>query len=289
MLHLKEYLCTGPIMKKHNDEIFRLHIDAHPKKIRGKQKTVNGAAAVIDTDRSSGQARGRRKVIMWLRDKLEFVAVSAGVFVVIYVVLNWQALLLNATHYWNKWTGFESPLARLVEEKPAAPERLLVAGSAQIPPLNIEVYPTDTRIVIPRINQNVPVIGVRNENLVNRRWEQLEKDIQKALRSGVVHYPGTALPGDNGNVVVTGHSSYYAWDPGRFKDVFALLHDVKLGDKIVVYFGQKKFIYEVDKIKIVYPKDVDVLGPTTTEQLTLITCTPIGTNLKRLIVQAKLL
>lgn len=233
----------------------------------------------------------RLKVFLW--DKVQFLIVSVVVFFMIYAVMNWQALALIAGHYWDVWRGYTSPLQRLVADGQPPPEKLGVVpfspiAKQPIPPLNLEIYPTDMRLIVPRINQNLPVVGVKNENLIARKWEQLESDIQKALRNGVIHYPGTALPGDNGNVVVTGHSSYYAWDPGRFKDVFALLHDVKMGDKIVVYFNQKKFIYEVNKIKVVWPKDVDVLGPAPVEQLTLITCTPIGTNLKRLIVQARL-
>lgn len=223
---------------------------------------------------------------------------SALVFAVSYTVINWSALQSFASYYWDEWRGIKSPLERLVAEKAPEPEKLHAAeknqaratqANALIPALNIEVFPPDMRIVIPRINQNLPVIGVKNENLIQRQWDDLEKDIQAALRNGVIHYPGTALPGDNGNVVITGHSSYYPWDPGRFKDVFALLHQVQMGDKIVVYFNQKKFVYQVDDIKVVLPKDVDVLAQTPTDQLTLITCTPIGTNLKRLIVTAKLI
>ncbi len=225
-------------------------------------------------------------------DKLEFVIVSVVVFGVIYVVLNWSALYENALHYYDVWRGYESPLAQLAEDAPEVAERLDAVnaqntnGNAEnsIPPLALEVYPPDMRIVIPRINKNVPVVGVRNENLIARRWEQLETDIQSALRSGVVHYPGTALPGENGNVVLTGHSSYYTWDPGRFKDVFALLHGVNVGDKVVVFFNQKKYIYQIVEKKVVLPEQVDVLGPTNSEQITLITCTPIGTNIKRLIL-----
>lgn len=218
---------------------------------------------------------------------------SVFVFAVIYTVLNWPAIQLNIVHYWNVWRGIKSPLEQIVASAPIVQEVLPTSFLSQknlvsIPSLSMEVYPPDMRIIIPRINQNVPVVGVKNENLIARKWEQLEKDIQGALRNGVIHYPGTALPGENGNVVLTGHSSYYAWDPGRFKDVFALLHDVRIGDKAVVYFNQKKYIYEVFDIKIVLPKDVDVLKPSDSEQLTLITCTPIGTNLKRLIVTAKL-
>ncbi|MBI2638190.1 class D sortase [Candidatus Peregrinibacteria bacterium] len=262
-------------LRKKREHVYRLHIDAAPN----KQQPVS----------SSRYA----KVWAFLWDKIQFVLVSIVVFAVIYVVMNWQALSLIAKHNWDVWRGYKSPLERLVAEKPNEPEKFSVTPAlalkqTPVPPLNLEVYPTEMRIIIPRINQNLPVVGVKNENLIARRWEELESDIQKALKNGVIHYPGTALPGDNGNVVITGHSSYYVWDPGRFKDVFALLHDVKMGDRIVVYFNQKKYIYEVNKIKVVLPKDVDVLGPSPTEQLTLITCTPIGTNLKRLIVQAKL-
>lgn len=276
------------LLHKKHYEVYRLHIDATPSEAR---RSINQASLVHRVEASAHSSS--KKILSFLWDKIQFLLVSFFVFIIIYVVLNWQALSLNLTHYWNTWRGLKSPLERLVAEKEPAEEKLLTqvsnfTPSKLIPPLNIEVYPADMRIIIPRINQNVPVVGVKNENLVARDWDKLEADIQKALRNGVIHYPGTALPGEGNNVVVTGHSSYYVWDPGRFKDVFALLHDVRMGDRIVVYFNQKKFVYEVDKIKVVLPKDVDVLGSAPREQLTLITCTPIGTNLKRLIVTAKL-
>ncbi len=156
----------------------------------------------------------------------------------------------------------------------------------QIPELNLEIAPTDNRLIIPRISQNIPIVRVSSENLIKRDWNALEKQMQKALRDGVVHYPGTALPGQGGNTVITGHSSYFPWDPGRFKDVFALLHDVVVGDEIIIFYEQKKYIYKVSNIKVVLPKDIESLKPTSSEQLTLITCTPVGTNLKRLIITA---
>lgn len=281
-----------------DNEVYTLHIgvapEHHSHKAVAVQAHVPPAPVVVEEPKQHVQKAPSLLRKIW--DKLEFVVVSGVVFGVIYVALNWSALYENALHYYDVWRGYESPLAQLTENTPQVVERLESVNSDSlrgvnndgIPPLGIEVYPPDMRVVIPRINKNVPVVGVKNENLINRRWEQLEGDIQQALRSGVVHYPGTALPGENGNVVVTGHSSYYAWDPGRFKDVFSLLHDVREGDKVLVYFNQKKYLYEIQEKKIVFPKDVDVLAPTNREQLTLITCTPIGTNLKRLILIGRL-
>jgi sortase A len=133
----------------------------------------------------------------------------------------------------------------------------------------------------------VPIVQVSSENLIRRDWNGLEADIQGALHDGVVHYPGTAQAGDLGNVVLTGHSSYFPWDPGRFKDVFALLHEIIIGDTIVVYHDQQKYNYIVYKTEVVTPGKVEILTQEGEDRLTLITCTPVGTNLKRLIVFAK--
>jgi LPXTG-site transpeptidase (sortase) family protein len=122
--------------------------------------------------------------------------------------------------------------------------------------MNLMVAPPDTRLVIPRINRNVPVVNVSTEALIKKDWAQLERDMQEALRFGVIHYPGTARPGQQGNIVITGHSSYFPWDPGRFKDVFAVLHDARIGDQILLYNNQKRYIYEVTGIKKVWPSEL---------------------------------
>jgi len=152
---------------------------------------------------------------------------------------------------------------------------------------SMSITTPDNRIIIPAIGQNIPIKEVSAKNLVEENWQALEDDIQEELRDGVVRYPGTATPGQRGNVFITGHSSYYLWNPGRYKDVFALLHNVDVGDRITVFYNQKEYIYEVEEKKTVSPEDVDVLKQTTDKRLTLMTCTPIGTALNRLILIAK--
>jgi LPXTG-site transpeptidase (sortase) family protein len=187
----------------------------------------------------------------------------------------------------------QSPLHELVENNSFESDNTKLETSSdpeiqkkQIPELNLDIAPSDNRIIIPRIDQNIPIVRVSSEHLINRDWDALEDEMQDALKGGVVHYPGTSLPGETGNVVITGHSSYFPWDSGRFKDVFALLEDVVEGDKIVIYYEQDKYIYIIDKKEIVMPNDIEILKQTPQDKLTLITCWPVGTNLKRLIVQA---
>lgn len=218
------------------------------------------------------------------------------IFGIFFTVINWGAIVQIVSWEYQKLTQHtdtNNALYGILEDKVVKEEPLPIAKNSeeaknQIPPMNLMVAPPDTRLVIPRINRNVPVVNVSTEALIKKDWAQLERDMQEALRFGVIHYPGTARPGQQGNIVITGHSSYFPWDPGRFKDVFAVLHDARIGDQILLYNNQKRYIYEVTNIKKIWPSELDVLKPSSENKLTLITCTPVGTNLKRLIVEAKL-
>jgi LPXTG-site transpeptidase (sortase) family protein len=141
-----------------------------------------------------------------------------------------------------------------------------------------EVVPAANTITIPKINVQAPV---------NYEPSMAEADIQKSLESGVVHYGSTALPGQVGNVAIFGHSSNDWWEPGNYKFVFVLLDKLAPGDQITVDYNSHQYIYEVTGSKVVEPTDVGVLNSTPDPELTLITCTPPGTSLKRLVVTAK--
>lgn len=231
---------------------------------------------------------------VWSFVRQAFATVS--IFGILFVILNWGAIAQIVSWEYEKFarqSDTNNALYSLLSKKDIKETPLPLTKNAEeakrlIPALNLAIAPPDARLVIPRINRNVPVVNVSTESLIKKDWAQLERDMQEALRLGVIHYPGTARPGQQGNVVITGHSSYFPWDPGRFKDVFAVLHDLKKGDQILLYNNQKRYIYEVSNIKKIWPSELEVLKPSTENKLTLITCTPIGTNLKRLIVEAKL-
>jgi sortase A len=140
------------------------------------------------------------------------------------------------------------------------------------------LVPADNTISIPKINVNAPVVY---------QPSMVEADIQRSLQDGVVHYGSTALPGQAGNVAIFGHSSNDWWEPGNYKFVFVLLDKIAPGDKVFVDYQSKRYTYEVTGSKVVDPTDVAVLAPTPTPTLTLITCSPPGTSLRRLVVTAK--
>jgi sortase A len=158
------------------------------------------------------------------------------------------------------------------------PSRSASASPIIINP-NEKVGP-ESKVIIPKINVDVPVVYDAGSND--------EKAIQAALENGVVHYPGTPVPGENGNVVVVGHSSNNLLNKGKYKFAFVLLNRLEVGDTITMQYGGKRYVYKVYEKIIVKPSDVGVLGPTDkTASLSLITCDPPGTSINRLVVRAE--
>ncbi len=132
-------------------------------------------------------------------------------------------------------------------------------------------------IIIPKINVEIPVIYT---------VKTIDADaVENALESGVVHYADTALPGQDGNGVIVGHSSNNIFNKGKYKFAFVLLSRLSNGDTFYLQKGGVRYTYQVYKKSIVSPTDVSVLGtqdkPAT---FTLITCDPPGTSTNRLVV-----
>lgn len=145
---------------------------------------------------------------------------------------------------------------------------------------------------IPIITSTSQIEGLKIEKLSLEApiiWNVDEQDILENLKNGVVHYKGSSMPGDGGNVFITGHSSNYFWIKSDYNQVFALLDKLDKTDRISISYNNKIYTYEVVEKKVVNPSQVEVLNATKNEVLTLMTCWPVGTSLNRLIVQAELL
>ncbi len=108
----------------------------------------------------------------------------------------------------------------------------------------------------------------------------VEGSDDESLKLGPGHVPGTALPGEPGNVAIAGHRNTH----------FRPLKEVQTGDKISVTTPRGNMEYAVQYVEIVSPDDVDAINPTSDSELTLITCYPffyVGSAPDRFIVHAK--
>ncbi len=109
------------------------------------------------------------------------------------------------------------------------------------------------------------------------------------LKKGPGHIPGTALPGEVGNVVLSGHRTTYGAPFERFDEL-------RPGDAVVVETRDSWFTYTVTGTRIVRPSAVEVTWPVpgdrdatpTQRLLTMTTCHPRFSARQRMVVSAQL-
>ena len=131
--------------------------------------------------------------------------------------------------------------------------------------LNQSFAPPLAVLRIPKLGLEVPVLPGIDELPLNRAVGAL---------------PGTAVPGEAGNVGIAGHRDSY----------FRGLKDIVTGDRLELETLAGKQEYRVTSIRIVAPDAVEVLAPTTQPALTLVTCYPfyfVGNAPQRFIVRAE--
>lgn len=153
--------------------------------------------------------------------------------------------------------------------------KLLASKSVQI------LTPEDPSfsIVIPKIGANARILS--NIDASN------EKSYLKSLQKGVAHTLGTAFPGEGGHVFLFAHSTDYFWNVGSYNAIFYLLYKLDPRDEIDVFYKGQRYVYKVTAKKIVDASQVEyITRKTNKEFLTLQTCWPPGTTLKRLLVFA---
>lgn len=152
-----------------------------------------------------------------------------------------------------------------------------IKDATSTPSATVDPKILDFGLKIDKINVLVPVI---------KNVDGADKAVYNdALKNGVAHFAGTALPGEARNIFIFGHSSSDV--KSDYSKIFARLDDLATGDEISVYLEGKEHKYKVSDKKVVEADDLSVLEKGNKEELTLMTCWPIGTKAKRLIVRAK--
>lgn len=108
------------------------------------------------------------------------------------------------------------------------------------------------------------------------------------------HYKGTALPGEVGNAFIYGHSVLpWFYNPRNYKTIFSTLDSLKVGDSFTISYNNNELHYKVESVETKKPEEVDPMAEFKPKYLnestvTLMTCVPPGTRIKRLLVNAVL-
>jgi sortase A len=117
------------------------------------------------------------------------------------------------------------------------------------------------------------------------------------LNSSLIHYGGTALPGEYGTTVIFGHSTLpQLYDPTNYHTIFSLLPTLKAasdsfsGDEIYLTYDGITYKYQIYDMVVTKPEDLSSLEQRyDNSYLTMVTCVPPGTYWERLNVKAKLI
>jgi len=196
------------------------------------------------------------------RKKLADVLILAGITI---LVLNFAApLFYEAKFQINSFSGKRYQVVDDIGSK----------GELIIP------ESLDFGIVIPKIAANAKIFP--NVNPFD------EKEFLPILRRGVAHAKGTSFPGLGKNIYLFAHSTDAFYNAGRYNAVFYLIGKLNDKDEIDIFYKNKLFRYSVFEKKVVAPGEINYLEPQEEEILTLQTCYPPGTTLRRLVVRAKL-
>lgn len=131
---------------------------------------------------------------------------------------------------------------------------------------NLEITHTsfqinDHTMYLPKIGDEFATLNIPSADLSVSIYQG---EGNEQLRKGVGHYVGSLLPGEGGNVVLSGHR----------ETAFYALKDLVVGDKVYVETDYGTYEYEVSDIYITTPDDVSATMPTDTEKLTMYTCYP---------------
>lgn len=208
-----------------------------------------------------GQIEERAKKV---RKSRHFVPVMAGVMVMlIFLFLQYNRTVFAAVDAYITPSNLD-------------PSSLIIDPNA-----SLEVSP-EPKLIVPKIGVDVPIVWDANA--------ASQDSLNAAMDNGVAWFNikgANAKPGEKGNFVVSGHSSNDWLDQGDYKFIFARLEQMKEGDAVYVNYNGTRYTYTVTHTKVVKPTDVSSLMTGTDKpHMTLITCTPLGTALNRLLVFA---
>ena len=187
-----------------------------------------------------------------------------------------------------------APTPRPTPTPAPAPEPIVPSDALPIPAgllgteAEAHVLPVPQKVpsvqALPAKRLIIPTIGL--DSKVIQLGTHLDKRGQLAWETApfaIGHHRGTAGPGQNGNMVLSGHIS----SPNEGA-TFHRLPDVKVGEGVIVGTDERQYLYRVVDRKVVTPDEVSVMEPTPEPSATLITCFPDGIYSHRLVVTARL-
>lgn len=216
-------------------------------------------------------ASARRRT-QWLTQRIAAICMTALSFVIVFFILSAPAQYDRLVYTFNTWLTSNSDKPNTTFDPSQFLGHIPVAYGVESPVIE------EGHLLIPSIGVDAPLL-----------WNVPIKDALNGLQRGVVHVRESYLPGEVGRTFIVGHSSGYWWLNNPWTKVFALLDHASSGDLVYLKKDGIVYAYKITSRETVSPKKVDVIRDEKLDhnQLALMTCTPVGTSLNRLVLYAE--
>jgi sortase A len=206
-----------------------------------------------------------------------------GMLYVFFPLLSWQLYFVPVFAA----SEIASPIPKATMVNTNTIQSLLANSLSGIDYNNVQNwFPTYNANITTRPKVTNYTLSIPKLHIKDAAVSTIDNDLDKHL----VNYGGTALPPDNGNAVIFGHSTLpQLFNPSNYKAIFATAHTLTVGDEIVVRVSDIVYTYKIFSITVVDPTDTSVLAQSfDNAYLTIVTCTPPGTTWKRLIIRSRI-
>lgn len=163
----------------------------------------------------------------------------------------------------------------------AAPSPTTTTTAAVPPPAEPAVKP----VAVPRdpyAEEPIQEIGTIEIPKIGLRHRAYHGITLRNIDRGPSHWPGSAMPGENGNTVWAGHRVTHSHP-------FRRIHELVPGDQVIFHVGGVRSVYVVTRHEVVTPKALHIADPTPTPTGTLFACHPPGSAKYRYVVYLALL
>jgi sortase A len=144
-------------------------------------------------------------------------------------------------------------------------------------PTTTEALPVPAPAPDPRAKEPTVEVGGIEIPAIGVQKTMYEGVSLTVLDIGPGHWPGTALPGHRGNVVVAGHRTSH---DRPFRNIDALVP----GDEVVFTTLEGRFAYEVTSTEVVTPDAIRIIDQPDAYAATLFACHPPGSTKERIVV-----
>ncbi|MFH0942810.1 MAG: sortase [Candidatus Beckwithbacteria bacterium] len=233
---------------------------------------------------------------LWLKFKSLLPTVMIVVGASLIISVGYPILSYELTIGWQ--TRRQSILKPVPETSLIANKSIISPTDSQNPQVLAQTTSNDFNRVSNWFNFSKPQTFLNPSNITHYTVNIPKLRIQDAvvtiggdnLDASLIHYGGTANPGEVGNAVIFGHSILpQFYNPKSYRSVFSLLPALKPGDEIIINFDGITYKYVVYEYLEVNPGEIDILEQRyNRKELSLVTCVPPGTYLRRGIIKASL-